>query len=80
MKLLSKILIALVTVLVGGFIYFILNFGPIISGFGAKSVCSCMYVGNRTTQSVIDNELGAFPLSLGTFELNKADSSATGSV
>ncbi len=80
MKILSKILIALATILIGGFIYFILNFGPIISGFGAKGVCSCVFVGDRTSQSAIDNELSAFPLSLGTFEVNREDSSATGSV
>jgi CubicO group peptidase (beta-lactamase class C family) len=80
MKVLSKILIALATIVVGGFIYFILNFGPIISGFGAKGVCSCVFVGDRTAQSAIDNELSAFPLSLGSFEVNMKDSSATGSV
>ena len=80
MKIISKILIALVTILIGGFIYFIINFGPIISGFGAKAVCSCVYVGNRTTQSVIQNELKAFPLSLGSFVLNKDGQSATGTV
>ena len=80
MKLFQKILIALGTIILGGFIYFILNFGPIIAGFGAKGVCSCVFVGNRTAQSAIDNELGAFPLSLGSFEVNLEDSSATGSV
>ena len=80
MKVLKKILIAFVTIIIGGFIYFILNFGPIISGFGAKAVCSCVYVGNRPIESAVANELGAFPLSLGTFEIHPEDSSATGSV
>lgn len=80
MKLLYKIVVAFGTILVGGFIYFILNFGPIISGFGAKGVCSCAFVGNGDVQNAIDNELGAFPLSLGTFKVNLDDSSATGSV
>ena len=39
-----------------------------------------MFVGERTAQSAIDNELGAFPLSLGSFEVNMEDSSATSSV
>ena len=80
MKTFYKILIALSTILIGGFVYFILNFGPIIAGFGAKGVCSCVFVGERTAESAINNELGAFPLSLGSFQVNKEDSSATGSV
>jgi CubicO group peptidase (beta-lactamase class C family) len=80
MKIISKILIVLVLILISGFIYFIMNFGPIISGFGSKGVCSCVYVGNRTVESVIKNELSAFPLSLGHFEVNLSDSTATGSL
>ena len=37
-------------------------------------------MGNRTAQSAIENELASFPLSLGSFEVNYEDSSATGSV
>ncbi len=80
MKTLKKILVILVPILLGAFVYFIIQFGPIISGFGAKGVCSCVYVGHRTVQSTIENELSAFPLSLGTFELNESEKSATGSV
>ncbi|UTW65710.1 serine hydrolase [bacterium SCSIO 12643] len=80
MKVFSKVLAVLIIVLLAGFIYFISNFGPIISGFGAKGVCSCVFVGNRTAESAIANELGAFPLSLGHFEVNMEDSSATGTV
>ena len=80
MKILKRVLWVFTTLLIIAFIFFINHFGPIISGFGAKGVCSCVYVGNRTAQSAIDNELAAFPLSLGTFELNESDKSASGSV
>lgn len=80
MKILKRLLVFIIPILIGAFVYFITHFGPIISGFGAKAVCSCVYVGNRTVQSVVDNELNAFPLSLGSFELNESEKSASGSV
>lgn len=52
----------------------------ILSGYGAKNLCSCAFIQGREPQSVIENELGHFPLTLGSFVLNKEDSSATGSV
>ncbi|UII25263.1 beta-lactamase family protein [Fulvivirga maritima] len=53
---------------------------PIISGYGAKNLCSCVYVSDRLPESVVGQELGNFPLSLGTYEVDKSDSSAYGSV
>ncbi|MEQ8304801.1 MAG: serine hydrolase [Cyclobacteriaceae bacterium] len=53
---------------------------PILSGYGAKNLCSCVMVGLRTPQDVIDNELASFPLNLGDFSIDWTDSSATGSV
>lgn len=53
---------------------------PIISGYGAKDVCSCVFVGGRDPKNVIDNELNSVPLKYGTFEVNEKDSSVTGSV
>ena len=61
-------------------IYYAWQAFPIISGFGAKAMCSCVTLGGRTPQSVMEQELGSFPLSLGSFTYNPADSSATGSV
>jgi len=53
---------------------------PIISGYGAKNVCSCVMLAGRDPQDVIRNELGGIPLRFGTFDVNYSDSSATGSV
>lgn len=53
---------------------------PIISGYGAKVLCSGVYVAGRDPEQVIRNDLSAFPLSLGTYTVNRADSSVTGTV
>lgn len=53
---------------------------PVISGYGAKNLCSAVYLQHRNTAAIIKEDLGDFPLSLGSFILNKSDSSVTGSV
>jgi CubicO group peptidase (beta-lactamase class C family) len=74
-----KLLISIfILVLLGG--YFVTSLAPIIAGFGAKDLCSCAFIGERSEASVLENELGSFPLALGTFKLNTYDSSATGNV
>lgn len=75
--------LSLLIVLVGGLgygIYYASQAFPIITGYGAKNLCSCAYLSGRSEQSVLDNELSAFPLSIGTFELHPEDSSATATV
>jgi hypothetical protein len=53
---------------------------PIISGYGCKILCSGVFVSGRTPESVIRDDLGSFPLNLGTYTVDRADSSVTGSV
>ena len=53
---------------------------PILSGYGAKNMCSCVMIGLRTPQDVLNNELSSFPLNLGKFAIDFRDSSATGAV
>jgi len=53
---------------------------PILSGYGAKNLCSCVYLGERPQEDVISNELASFPLNLGKFRIDNTDSSAYGSV
>jgi len=53
---------------------------PIISGFGAKNMASAVYLQHRNPDEVLKQELGFFPMSVGSFTVNREDSSVTGSV
>ena len=53
---------------------------PIISGYGAKVLCSGVLVAGRQPEDVIQNELANGFLPLGSFFVNYQDSSATGTV
>lgn len=50
----------------------------IVNAYGAKVVCSAVYLQHRGVQNVIDEELSDFPFSLATYTVNKKDSSAMG--
>jgi len=53
---------------------------PIISGYGAKVLCSGVFVAGRDPGQVIKNDLSGFPINLGTYTVDRADSSVTGNV
>ncbi len=61
-------------------VYYASQAFPILAGYGAKNLCSCVALGGRQPEDVINNELGGGMLPLGTFTFNPEDSSATGSV
>ena len=61
-------------------IYYASQALPIISGYGAKNMCSCVMLAGREPSDVLRIELGQFPVSLGTFVADYTDSSATGTV
>ena len=65
---------------IGYVFYFSFNMFPVIAGYGAKNLCSCVYLQGRSEQEVIDQELGTILGKLGSFTLNREDSSATGRV
>jgi len=53
---------------------------PIISGFDAKQVCTCIFVSNRTQKSIDTAEMSQYPFSMAKYEINMQDSSVTASV
>lgn len=83
MRILKKILkfIALLLIPVAIFIiWYAWKAFPAISGFGAKNMCSAVFLQHRTPESVLKEELADFPMSLGSFKVNYTDSSVTGTV
>jgi CubicO group peptidase (beta-lactamase class C family) len=79
-KILKRISLAVALLVVGYAVYYGWQAFPIISGYGAKNICSCVMLAGRNPEDVIKNELGGFPLRLARFEVNYQDSSATGTV
>lgn len=82
MKKFLKITFITITVLIVGAILIIfIAFPPIMAGMAAKTVCSCVYVAERTVESVKEKELQVFPgLSKASIEVSHADSSVTASI
>ncbi|MBK9985399.1 MAG: serine hydrolase [Saprospiraceae bacterium] len=72
-------LITLSIAIIAGIIY-LSKALPIITAFRAKDICSCVFLGNRAPDSVKDQELTSFPLSLGEDEINTKDSVVRSSV
>ena len=74
-SLLTLIIIAIIYVVHYCWISF-----PILSGYGAKVMCSAVFVAGRDEQQVRQQELSFFPMKYGSFVVDYADSSVTGSV
>lgn len=53
---------------------------PIISGYGAKTICSNVFICDRLPADIIKNELGSFPLNLGNYTIDVQQKSVTGTV
>ncbi len=53
---------------------------PIMTGFSAKQMCTCMFVSGRDQKDIESNELGFFPLSIVKNKVNLEDSSVTSEV
>jgi CubicO group peptidase (beta-lactamase class C family) len=72
-------LLLILVVLVSG-IWYAWRAFPIISGYGSKNMCSAIFLQHRNPADVLREDLGDFPLSIGSFTVNEKDSSVTGSV
>lgn len=53
---------------------------PLISAYGAKTLCSGIYLEHRSAAEFIRNDLSDFPFYIGTYTVDEKDSSVTGSV
>ncbi|RYD82763.1 MAG: class C beta-lactamase-related serine hydrolase [Sphingobacteriales bacterium] len=80
MKILKRIvLLLLIAALIYGVRYAWVSF-PIMSGFTAKNMCSCVFVAGRDPKSVETEELGDFPLSLAGYIIDSGNRSVTSTV
>lgn len=77
--LVRTILVVLLAALSFG-IYYAWNAFPILTGYGAKNLCSCTMVAGRPFEDVVANELGSGLLKFGTYSVSFEDSSATATV
>lgn len=80
MKIFKRIILIIVVVVAGYGLQYAWQALPIISAFGAKDLCTCVFLNGRTADDVIKQELGAGLQSLGSFDLNTKDSTVTGTV
>ncbi len=78
-RIVRSVLIVLLLVIAYG-VWYAWRAFPIISGYGSKNMCSAIYLQHRNVKDVLREDLGDFPLSLGSFTVDEKDSSVTGSV
>ena len=79
-KILKRTFLSILLILIIVFVWLSFTVFPAVSGYGSKNLCSAVYLQHRNPVDVIKEDLGDFPLSLGTFTVNEKDSSVTGSV
>jgi len=79
----KKILYSFLLILLAGLAYGI-NYAwksfPLISSYGSKIMCSCIFLAERDENSVMSQELRSFPINLGDFEVDREGKKVTGSV
>ena len=79
-KIIFRLLLTVILIaLVWGIHYAWITF-PLISGFDAKEMCSCVFVSARDKGDIDTTEFADFPFSLARNEVNLRDSSVTSTV
>ncbi len=79
-KLIKRIVLISLLAIIGYAFSYAWRAFPILTGYGAKDLCSCVMIAGRNPDDVIKNELGVGLLSAGSFSVDYKDSSATGTV
>ncbi len=73
----KRLLILPGVVLLGYGIYYLGQMVAVLNGFGAKQMCTCVFVSERTPASVLANELSRFPYTLASYQINDTARYAT---
>lgn len=59
--------------LLGYSVYYAGLIAQVLAGFGAKQLCSCVFVSQRTEASVLADDLNRFPYTVATYKVNQAE-------
>ncbi|WP_336517685.1 serine hydrolase [Pollutibacter soli] len=78
-KLFKYVSVILVIILLLAFAVAPFTIFPVISGYGAKNMCSAVFLQHRDPADVVREDF-FFPISLGNFKVDMKDSSVTGTV
>src|SRR5688572_32472859 len=70
----------LVLIILVFIVYIAWNVLPMASGYGAKNLCSCVFVAQRNDSDVIHNELNFLPVNWGSYQIHHETKTVTGSV
>jgi len=79
-KIIIRSLLTLLIVALGYLIYYCWLSFPILNGYGAKIMCSAVFVAGRDEKQVRDQDLSSYMMRLADFKVNYADSSVTGTI
>lgn len=79
-KIIGRLAAVILATSVGYGIYYCCVSFPVISGYGAKILCSSVFVSGRPESQVRREELASFPFTLAQYTVDYADSSVTGAV
>lgn len=79
-KIIKRVLVAVLLIVLVYAISYAWRAFPIMTGYTAKNMCSCVMLAGRDPENVRKNELASFPLSLANVEVSYEDSSATSKI
>lgn len=79
-KHIRRLSLLLVIIIIPLFIWYLNSSLPLISAYGAKALCSAVFLQHRNPEQVIEEDLADFPFSLASYNVNFSDSSVSANV
>ncbi len=79
-KIIRRLVLTIIALVLAGAVHYAWISFPVISGFNAKQMCSCVFVSGRDKASMDTSEFSDLPLSIATNEVDLKDSSVTSTV
>lgn len=76
-KKVKRVLLIAAFLLLAYTVYYCWNSFPVLTGYGAKTLCSSVFISGRNAEDVQSQDLDFFPVNLASFKVDRNDSSAT---